>query len=60
MKNLDNKEKVIFYTMMAREFQINQRKIDDRKTTKEDRKKLIARNKEIFELFGKDDAKGML
>ena len=60
MKKISNKEKIMFYSILAEEFQKNQRKIDSRKTTKEDRKKLIERNKEIFEMFGKDEAKGMI
>ena len=35
--------------LLKQQFQKNQRKIDNRKTSKEERKQLIIRNKEILE-----------
>lgn len=43
MKNLE---------LLKKEFQKNQSKINGRKITKEERKELIKRNKEIFNMIG--------
>lgn len=36
---------------LRKEFQENQRKINSRKTSKEERKKLIERNREIWDIY---------
>lgn len=39
---------------MKKEFIRNQRKIDNKKTSKEERKLLIAKNREIWKKFGNE------